>query len=91
MNETYIAALILSRAEGRTDCPVWPVGETRVFTEARQVEPTLRAIAQGIDLGYDKFDMEIVHSDGTRTQARLDVTKNFSTIGEEFPTLRNRI
>lgn len=75
-----VIAVILVRAEGRTDDLYWAPGQARAFSGPYclpEAEDTLSAVARRIDHpGYDKFDIEFVMEDGSRSQGRIDVHKD---------------
>jgi hypothetical protein len=81
ITEPTIVAFVISRGEGRAD-DGWPVGETRVYTGyTRQMHDDLTGAARDLTHpGYDKFDVEVVYSNGRRTQHRLDLDSAFSDL-----------
>ena len=87
--EPWIEGYILTRAEGRADDPEWPVGHTVVCEHlGSRIDFRLRRAAQALThAGYDKFDIEVVYSDGDRVRLRLDLDRDFSRITDSLPTL----
>ena len=91
--EPTIVSFIVSRGEGRADGS-WPVGETRAYPgytrrspygrtladHRRMHEDLLKAAHELTHPGYDKFDVEVVYSDGRRAQHRLDLDSSFSDL-----------
>ena len=87
--EPWIEGYILTRAEGRTDDAEWPVGNSMVFERiTSRIDDRLRRAAKIIGHnGYDKFDLEVIYSDGDRVRLRLDLDNKFTSLGDYFPTL----
>jgi len=72
-------AYVISRGEGRAD-DRWPVGETRVYTTTQAYlmnDDLTRAANDLTHPGYDKFDVEVIYSDNSRTHHRLDLDSHF--------------
>lgn len=82
MNQQTIA-IIIHRAEGRSDDAYWRPGQSKAFSgedALTQACGALALAAKAIDHpGYDKFDLELIRADGSRTQSRIDLHK-----GEQF-------
>lgn len=92
----YIAGYTLTRAEGRTDDPAWPVGECRVYgaqtldgpPDIKLMDGDLRRVTWWIEhAGCDKFDLEVIYSDGSRCTLRLDVDRDFTRLYDVYPSL----
>lgn len=85
---TWVEAFILTRAEGRTDDPIWPVGGTAVRESLHQFDALLRLASSKMEhAGYDKFDLTVVYSDGEQARLRFDLDCEFTSLREHFPTL----
>ena len=91
--DIYIAGYSVTRAEGRTDDPEWPVGECIVFpawsrADIDTMDAALRRVADAIEhAGYDKFDLEVIYSDGSRCTLRLAVARAFTRVYDLYPSL----
>ena len=90
--DIYIAGYSVTRAEGRTDDPEWPVGLCHVYaawkSEIEHMDAALRRVADAIEhAGYDKFDLEVIYSDGSRCTLRLDVDRDFTRVYDLYPSL----
>lgn len=87
-SEIWIEGFIITRAEGRTDDKFWPVGRTMVSETLSFIDVRLKLAAQNIThLGYDKFDLVVVYSDGDQQRLRVDVDRNFLGIRAYYPSL----
>jgi len=94
--DIYIAGYTLTRAEGRADDPAWPVGECRVYGAqtphgppmVQHMDADLQRVTWHIEhAGYDKFDLEVIYSDGSRCTLRLDVDRKFTRLYDVYPSL----
>ena len=88
--DIYIAGYTLTRAEG--DDPEWPVGLCQVYaawpSDIEHMDAALRRVAGAIEhAGYDKFDLEVIYSDGSRCTLRLDVDRDFTRVYDLYPSL----
>lgn len=84
----WAEGFIMTRAEGRTDDPIWPCGDTMVRESMRSFEYRLRLAALKLDHdGYDKFDLTVIYSDGNQARMRLDLDRDFTSLREHFPYL----
>lgn len=86
--DLWVEGFIMTRAEGRTDDPIWPCGDAMVRESLTAFDYRLRLAASKMDhAGYDKFDLTVIYSDGEQQRLRFDLYREFTSLRCAFPTL----